>query len=91
MMKETTKKILSALASVDSGEISGLPLDPDLYPAASLEAAAEAFREHCLVVKNPDQGEIDLRVMPEHLPESRLVIGAFLNFLLCDAISRRDP
>jgi hypothetical protein len=88
-MKATTKKILSALALADSGEIIGLPLDSDLYPDASIEAAAEAFREHCLVLKNVDSGGLDLRVRPEHRSESELVIGAFLNYLLCDALSRQ--
>jgi len=88
-MKATTKKILSVLAAADSGEILGLPLDPNLYPEASIEAAAEAFREHCIVLRNAGSCEVDLRVRPEHRSESRLVIGAFLNFLLCDATSRR--
>jgi hypothetical protein len=88
-MKATTKTILSALAGVDSGEIRGLPLDRGLYPEASVDAAVEAFREHCLMTDVPGTGSMDIQVRPEHRSESRQILGAFLNFLLCDALSRQ--
>ena len=88
-MKETTKTILSALAGVDSGEIRGLALDRDLYSRASVDAAIEAFREHCRVTEVPGTGRMDIHVRPEHRAESRQILGAFLNFLLCDAVSRQ--
>jgi hypothetical protein len=88
-MKEATKKILSALANVDSGEIRGLPLDRDLYPEASVDAAIEAFRGHCLVTAIPGTGSVDIQVHPEHRSESRQILGSFLNFLLCDVASRQ--
>jgi hypothetical protein len=89
-MKETTKKILSALANVDSGEIRGLPLDRNLYPEASVDAAVAAFCGHCLVTAIPGTGSVDVQVHSEHLSESRQVLGTFLNFLLCDAASRQS-
>jgi hypothetical protein len=88
-MKETTKTILSALAGVDNGEIRGLALDRDLYPRASVDAAVEAFREHCRVTEVPGTASMDIHVRPEHRSESRQILGAFLNFLLCDAFSRQ--
>jgi hypothetical protein len=88
-MKEATKTTLMALAGVDSGEIRGLPLDRALYPETSVDAAVEAFREHCLVTKMLGTETVDIQVRSEHLSESRQILGAFLNFLLCDAVSRR--
>ncbi len=89
-MKETTRKILSVLASVDTGEISGLPLDPGLYPQSSLQAAIEAFRPYCSVLQPSPAMEIFVQVKTEHQGESRQILGAFLNFLLCDALPRRS-
>lgn len=89
-MKEITRKILWALASVDTGEISGLPLDPGLYPQSSLQAAIEAFRPYCTVRQHSPAREISVQVKAEHRTESRQILGAFLNFLLCDALSRRS-
>lgn len=88
-MKATTKTILSALAGVDSGEIRGLALDRDLYSRASVDAAVEAFREHCRVTEITGTGSMDIQVRAEHRSESRQILGAFLNFLLCDAVSRQ--
>ena len=89
-MKETTRKILLALASVDTGEISRLPLDPDLYPQSSLQAAIEAFQPYCTVRQHSPAREISVQVSPKHQTESRQILGAFLSFLLCDALSRRS-
>jgi len=77
-----------ALADVDNGAIRGLPLDRELYPEASVDAAIEAFREHCLVTKMPGTETMDIQVRSVYLSESRQILGAFLNFLLCDAVSR---
>jgi hypothetical protein len=89
-MKETIRKILSVLATVDTGEISALPLDPGLYPQSSLQATIEAFRPYCTVPQHSPAREISVQVNAEHRTESRQVLGAFLNFLLCDALSRRS-
>ncbi|HTG32086.1 MAG TPA: hypothetical protein VLB76_04095 [Thermoanaerobaculia bacterium] len=77
------------MAGVDSGEIHGLALDRGLYPEASVNAAVEAFREHCLFAEAAGTGGMDIHVRPEQRSESRQILGAFLNFLLCDALSRR--
>lgn len=89
-MKETTRKILSALASADTGEIRGLPLDPDLYPQSSLHTAIEAFQPYCTVRQHSSAPEISVQVNAEHRTESRQILGTFLNFLLCDALSRQS-
>jgi hypothetical protein len=87
-MKEITKTILLALANVDSGEINRLPIDPEIYGTGSLQIAAEAFRPYCTMIEHPASTEISIQVHPEHRLESRHVLGAFLNFLLCDTVSR---
>lgn len=86
-MKETTKTILSALATADRGEIVDLPIGSDLYPEASLQAAEKAFQSHCLIERQ-GQGKVTVRVSPNSVGRSREILGAFLNYLLCDAILR---
>lgn len=87
-MKETTKKIISALAGGDSGEIIGLPLAPDLYPRTCLTAAREAFRPYCEFTENSDASAVTIAVFSEHRADSRHIIGSFLNFLLNESASR---
>jgi hypothetical protein len=88
-MTETTRKTLSTLASADNGEVRGLPIDRELYSEASLSAAIAAFGELCQVTRQPGTNHIDLQVRFGHRSRNRQILGAFLNFLLCDAVSRR--
>lgn len=87
-MKETTKKILSALATSDSGEVIGLPIAPDLYPELSLEAAIQAFTPYLWVERIPGGAQISIKVDSQHLSDAPQIIGEFLNYLLSDAATR---
>lgn len=92
-MMETTKAILSALATADSGEVGGLPLSDDLYPEVSLSAAIEAFAAYCEVERSNASTAspltVSIVVRSEHRAESRLIIGSFLNFLLGHSLQNR--
>lgn len=88
-MKPTTVQILSALAgAVESGELH-LALAEEVYPRASVEAAAEAFAGWCRldVEERPEGGRaLLLRVAPAARHRSREVVGECLSFLLTHAV-----
>src|SRR5690242_20626487 len=90
-MKETTRKILSALASAAEGEAIGLLLARDLYPDCSVQATVEAFEPFCSVSESSSPGSaaamLTITVRPEHQSESRRIVGELLNFLLNHAVS----
>jgi hypothetical protein len=90
-MKETTRKILSVLASAAEGEAVELPLARDLYPDPSVRAAAEAFQPFCDVSVPPSAdsapAKLTVTVRPEYRSECRQILGEFLNFLLNHAVS----
>lgn len=84
-MKETTRKILSVLASTADGEIVELPLARDFYPDPSVRAAVEAFQPFCSA--SAASAKLTVTVRPEHRSESRQIVGEILNFLLNHAVS----
>lgn len=85
-MKAITRTILSALASAGEESRLLLPLTQDLYPEASLRAAAEAFSGLCRIeVTRTCAGRdrmLSLSVLPGLEGQSRRIYGELLNFLL---------
>lgn len=82
-MKETTKKILWALAGADDGKITGLKLWHDLYPRVSVEATIEAYKDFCIVktVHRDDEFTVvDIETRQSKQADT-CVIEEFLNHL----------
>lgn len=83
----TTGKTLTALAETKARGSVRLPLDEELYPAASRTAAAEAFSGLCRL-RQLSAGTVEISVCGQ-TGDGRRAIGELLNLMLGHALRQR--